>query len=458
MSKHVYERKIRLDVPADIAFLWHARPFILERITPPWEKVEVIERTGNLQHGGMVVLRTYIGPIPLTWVVEHRDYIDKYGFSDELVRGPLPRWYHRRNVSSLDASSCEWIDNVEYELPLGRFGEFFLPIVEQRIDRFFKYRHTIFQNDLDVIRRYSNTTSLKVVLTGGNGLIGRSLAYFLRSLGHQVTCLKYSQNAPLMGIHTWNHRHQVVDRSAIEGCDVFIHLAGENIGSGRWTENKCKRIKESRIDSTRFFVDVISNLDLPPKTFLCASAIGIYGHRGYETVNESSSPGSGFLAEVCKEWEEATLPLEKLGIRVANLRFGVVLSCNGGALEKMLLPFKYGLGGHIGNGQQYMSWIALDDAIGAINHVMCNDNIKGPVNITSPHPTTNKNFTQALAKILRRPAILPMPALAAKVIFGSKADELLLASTKVQPKVLEDTSYHYLFPNLENAIRHLIGY
>lgn len=457
MSKHFYERKLRLNVSADAAFKWHARPFILERITPPWEEIEIIERTGSLQHGGMVVIRTYFGPIPLTWVVEHRDFIERHGFSDELVRGPLPFWYHKRKVEEIDPHTCEWTDSVDYEMPLGRVGEFLHPIVHKRIERLFKYRHTIFQNDLEVIGRYPASPALNIVLTGGNGLIGRSLQFFLRSLGHNVTCLKYSGAGPLIGANTWNHQHQAVDRNALEGSDVFIHLAGENVGSGRWTEKKKKNIKNSRIDSTQFFADVISRLDLPPKTFICASAIGYYGDRGNETLDEKSDPGHGFLAEVCKTWEESTFMLNQLDIRVANLRFGVILAGQGGALKKMLLPFSMGLGGPIGDGQQFMSWIALDDAIGAIHHIIRNQHISGPVNITAPTPVTNADFTKTLAKVLKRPAILPMPAFAAKAIFGEKADELLLASAKVEPKVLKESSYQYLFPDLEKAIRHLLG-
>jgi hypothetical protein len=236
-----------------------------------------------------------------------------------------------------------------------------------------------------------------------------------------------------------------------------VHLAGENIAAGRWTVEKKARIRDSRVKGTKTLCEALAQLSQPPKVLVSASAIGYYGDRGAELLWENSALGTGFLAEVCQAWEEATRPAMEKGIRVVLLRIGVVLSPAGGALAKMLLPFKLGLGGIIGSGKQYMSWIALDDVVGTIDHVLITDTLQGPVNAVAPHPVTNSEFTKTLRRVLRRPTLFPMPAFAARLAFGEMADELLLASTRVEPKRLIATEYRFRYPELEDALRHLLG-
>ena len=212
-----------------------------------------------------------------------------------------------------------------------------------------------------------------------------------------------------------------------------MHLAGENIAAGRWTEATKARIKESRIRGTRLLCESVARLHRPPKVLVCASAIGYYGDRGVSVVDEDSSPGAGFLAEVCREWEAATAAARASGIRVVQLRLGVVLTAAGGALAKLLLPFQLGAGGRLGSGEQYMSWVSIDDVIGAILHVLRTDTLQGPVNAVAPHPVTNQEFTKTLGRVLMRPTLFPVPAVAARLAFGEMADEMLLASTRVAP-------------------------
>lgn len=295
---------------------------------------------------------------------------------------------------------------------------------------------------------------MKCLVSGAGGLIGSALVASLDGGGHSVTRL--TRSAGGAGTVRWDPATGVADRGAIEGHDAVVHLAGENI-AGRWTAAKKRRISESRIVGTRSLASSLAALQRPPGVLVCASAVGFYGDRGAETLDERSHRGEGFLADTCRRWEEAAEPARARGIRVVHLRFGVVLAGHGGALAKMLTPFRLGLGGRIGSGDQYMSWIALDDAAGAILHGLTHAEIAGAVNAVAPEPVTNGKFTATLARVLRRPAIFPMPAAAARLAFGEMADALLLASQRVMPARLLATGYVFRHPSLEGALRHVLG-
>jgi len=239
--------------------------------------------------------------------------------------------------------------------------------------------------------------------------------------------------------------------------DAAVHLAGEPIAAGRWNAAKKRRIRESRVEGTRAFCQTLTEQDRPPPVLICASAIGFYGSRGDEILDEGSAPGEGFLAEVVQAWEEAARPAAERGIRVVFLRFGMILSPHGGALAKMLRPFQYGLGGRIGSGRQYWSWITLDDALGVICHALETENLAGPVNVVAPHPVTNAEFTAALGKTLGRPALISVPAWAVRAVLGQMADELLLAGQRVEPVKLLNSGYVFKYPNLGPALVHVLG-
>ncbi|MEQ8768021.1 MAG: TIGR01777 family oxidoreductase [Planctomycetota bacterium] len=298
---------------------------------------------------------------------------------------------------------------------------------------------------------------MKILVTGTHGLVGSELTHKLLGQGHTVTRLVRGDANARQREASWSPSEGKIDAEAFEGLDAVVHLAGEGIADGRWNDEKKKRILESRTQGTKLIAETAAKAKKKPKVLVCASAIGYYGSRGDEVLTEASSPGQGFLADVCKAWEAACEPARKAGIRVVNLRIGVVLSQDGGALKKMLLPFKMGAGGKLGSGHQYMSWITREDLIGAIVHVIEHSDLQGPVNAVAPKPVTNAEFTKALGKVLKRPTVLPMPSFAAKVAFGEMADELLLSSARVKPEKLEGSGYEYHSASIEEGLRSVLN-
>jgi uncharacterized protein (TIGR01777 family) len=300
-------------------------------------------------------------------------------------------------------------------------------------------------------------TRMRVAITGSTGLVGFEVATVLSAEGHEVVRLVRRVPNPGETAVRWDPAKGEVDAAGLEGLDAVVHLAGENVGSGRWTAARKAAIRDSRVNGTRFLCDTLARLSRPPKTLVCASAVGYYGDRGEETLTEDSSGGSGFLPEVCREWEEASAAADRKGIRVVRLRIGVVLSGKGGALSKMLPLFRAGLGGVIGGGRHYMSWIALDDLVRIILHTLEHGELSGPVNAVSPHAVTNREFTEVLGKTLSRPTLLPVPAFALRLAVGREmADSLLLSGARVIPRRLEETGYRFRFPELSGALRHLL--
>ena len=298
---------------------------------------------------------------------------------------------------------------------------------------------------------------MTIAVSGASGLVGSALIPLLTTDGHLVRRLVRSEPNRSLREIGWDPAGGDLDPADLEGVDAVIHLGGESIASERWNDNKRKRIRESRIKSTRLLAQTMAHMPSPPRAFLCASATGFYGDRGEESLTEVAGPGQSFLAHVCQEWEEATLTARDAGIRVANLRFGVVLSQKGGALQQMLPLFRFGLGGRLGCGDQYWSWIGIDDAIGAVYHTLVNQSLAGPVNVTAPEPVTNRQFTAILAKVLRRPAVFPAPSAALRFVLGPMADELLLSSARVIPSQLLGSGYEFRNRDLESALRHLLG-
>ncbi len=294
---------------------------------------------------------------------------------------------------------------------------------------------------------------MKALITGANGLIGTELQKALKEKGWEL--LLASRSEPKDERHikwTVEEGFRDEDLERLEGLDAVIHLAGENVAGLRWTDEKKKAIRDSRVLGTRTLIDAFTKLKNRPKTFLAGSAIGFYGNRGDDEMTEASPAGDGFLPKVCRDWEAESRRAEDLGIRTVLLRTGIVLSKDGGALGTMLLPFKMGVGGVVGSGKQWMSWISLEDQIRAMLFVLENETIRGAVNLTSPNPVTNEQFTKTLGEVLYRPTFLPLPEFAVGMIFGEMGDALLLDSTKVQPKRLEDAGFEFKFPELKPAI------
>jgi len=303
---------------------------------------------------------------------------------------------------------------------------------------------------------------MKIVVTGSTGLVGTALVPALVARGHEVVRLvradAVSQDAVgNVSAAKWHPERGEIDTAALAGCDAAVHLAGENISEGRWSDEKKRRIIESRRQGTRLLAETLARLTPRPRALVSASATGYYGDRGDEVLTEESASGKNFVAEVCREWESATEPAGAAGIRTVSLRFGIVLSGEGGALSKMLTPFKLGVGGKIGSGAQYYSWITIDDAIGVILHALENESLTGPVNTVSPQPLRNSEFTSIIGRVISRPTIFPVPAFAARLAFGEMADELLLASARAEPAKLQAANFEFKHPTLEGALRHLLG-
>jgi len=291
---------------------------------------------------------------------------------------------------------------------------------------------------------------MRILVSGSHGLVGKALISSLRSDSHEIVRLVRGKPSGATEIE-WHPNEARLDAAALEGIDAVVHLAGESIASGRWTDEKKRAIRDSRVKGTGLLSDALTRLSRPPSVFVSASAIGYYGNRGDELLTEKSESGDDFLANVCVEWENATIPAIEKGIRTVHARFGIILDAKEGALGKMLTPFRMGIGGRIGDGKQWMSWIDIDDVVSGLKFVI-ESSVAGPVNFVAPNPVTNAEFTKTLGRVLSKPTFFPVPAFGARLAFGEMGDALLLSSQRVKPGVLQDFAY----PTLDSALRHLL--
>lgn len=455
----VYRHTSRLANDPARVYRWHTRPGALPRLLPPWEDVEVLERTGGLEEGGRVRLRLRRGFVPMTWLVEHARVEKGRHFRDEQVEGPFRSWAHTHRFLPADDGGCVVEDEVEWEPPLGAAARpFARPVVERALARMFGFRHRRLAHDLHRLDAYSSERVLRVAISGASGLIGGALADFLRAGGHEVVRLVRSrEEAREPDAVFWSVESGELDGRALEGLDAVVHLAGEPVFALRWTEAKREAILKSRRRGTRLLAEALAGLDAPPEVLVSASGVDFYGDRGEEILTEKSASGDTFLARVCRAWERATEPAARAGIRVVLLRTGLFLTPAGGALRPMLPPFRLGLGGRIGSGRQYMSWIDADDHVGLIHHALQRPDVEGPLNATAPHPVTNAAFTDALGRVLGRPTVLPVPSPAVKAALGDMGRELLLQGKRVMPEKARETGFQFFRPGVEDALRHQLG-
>ncbi len=449
---HTYVATTPLPVSKKEAFAYHERPGALGHLTPPWEPVTVEQSSGDLRVGSRVVLKISTMGIPLRWVAEHTQYDPPHLFADTQISGPFAKWDHRHEFASRAENESTLTDRITYELPFGPLGDICgRSMVRKKIETMFAYRHRVTRDDLATIVRYKLPMQ-SIAISGSGGLVGSRLNEFLTLAGHQTCSIVRSLGSP-QEIAVWENDYEA---RKLNEVDTVIHLAGKSIADKRWTDSVKQEIRNSRVVKTRQLCDALASLERKPKLLVCASATGIYGDRGEEWLDEQSSHGDDFLAHVGSEWEEACESAVAAGIRVVHARFGIILSAGGGALEKMLLPAK-ALGGRLGSGEQWWSWIALDDVVGAIYHVMATESISGPVNFVSPDPIRNCDFAKTLGRVIHRPAIFPAPKFGLRLVLGEMADALLLSSTRVIPKVLNESGYSFRFVDLTDALRYSLG-
>jgi uncharacterized protein (TIGR01777 family) len=446
-----------LPVSAEALFDWHDREGALYRLLPPWAPVRV-ERFEGIGNGDRAELRIGPGPLAVRWVAEHHDRIEGRQFCDRQVEGPFAHWEHMHRFEPTDTGGSTLVDRIEYVPPGGPVGDLLAPsVLEPELSRQFAYRHRVTRRDLELHRRYNpDGKSLTVAVSGSSGLVGTQLCAFLATGGHHVKRLVRSGPTGPDEI-LWNARTNTIEAKKLEGIDAVVHLAGENV-FGFWTEAKKKRIYQSRADGTALLADALAGLDDPPDVFVSASAVGYYGDHGIDVITEDSSPQrAGFLSDVCNAWESSTRPAAEAGIRTVSTRIGVVLTPAGGALQLMLPAFWLGLGGRVGASDQYFPWITLDDVIGGLYHALWTDALHGPVNLTAPNPVTMQAYTDTLARILRRPALLNVPTPVVRTLGGEMAEEMLLKSARAVPERLQETGYPFAFSTLAAGLRHLLG-
>ena len=465
-----------LPVSPATLFAWHERPGAFERLAPPWERIRVLSRRGSIHNGDRLVMQLSKGPLRLQWHALHGPSTTT-SFQDTQTRGPFASWHHLHEMlpgPTPDSSTLR--DTLTYRLPAGPLGALLGGgLARHALERMFAFRHARTRADLlrhaDAALR--GLTPRRILLSGASGLIGRALEAFLTGGGHRVDRLVRRKPAPDPAHHPAadpaasdapahilyqpgpGPRGGQINDDALEGADAVIHLAGEPI-AGRWTPAKKAAIRDSRVDSTRLIARALANLNRRPSVLIVASGIGFYGDRADQELVESAGAGSGFLAEVARDWEAAAEPARQAGIRVVHLRLGLVLTPAGGLLAPVLPLFRLGLGAVPGTGTQWWSWIGLDDVLGLILHTLATDTLRGPINAVAPVPVTAREFAATLAHTLDRPLAARVPTPLIKLPLGEAAD-MLLPSTRAVPDALRVGGFRFQHPTLAPALRWELG-
>ena len=405
----------------------------------------------GIVEGARVTLRIMKGPVPITWVAKHVDVQSGRGFSDVQDRGPFRAWRHERRFEDTTAGAV-LDEEIAATLPFGPLGALAAPAVRRSLSAMLRWRHAVLAHDLEQ-RMTTPLTPQRIAITGASGFIASVLIPMLTTEGHTVVPI--SRGAGTDGIQ-WDPERGTLDPAALEGIDAIIHLAGAGIADRRWTSARKRELRASRTKPTALLARTIASLREPPRVLISMSAVGIYGDAGDSVLTEDTPSGTDFLSELGREWEAAADPARAAGIRVVHPRMGIVLSPGGGALSKLLLPFRLGVGGRLGSGRQWMSWIAIDDALAGLRHCLADERLSGPVNLTAPQPVTNREFTKALAQVLRRPSLFPVPAFVLQAMFGDMAEATLLASQRAVPARLESVGFQFRYPDIRSALRHVL--
>ena len=451
----IFEWRSVMPASADELFAYHARPGAFRRLAPPWQKMRVLEETGDVT-AGRVAFDVWMGPVKRHWVAEMGSAMPGRQFVDRQVDGPFSSWEHVHRFVPIDDERSELIDHIEYSLPAGGLTD---PVGEgpagKTLSRLFRFRHERTRLDLGRHAEWAEQPRLTVAIAGASGLIGAHLADYLTTAGHRVIRLVRNKDAGADEI-PWDPATGALYHGALEGVDAVVNLSGVSL-SGIWTSSRKKAILESRVQATRTLAEAITRMDSPPSVFISVSAVGAYGFRGGEAVTEQTELGEGFLADVCRAWEEAAQPVLAAGVRLVTPRFGIVVSAAGGAVAAMLPAFKAGAGTRLGRGDQYWAWVELDDVLSAIEWAMQDEELEGVVNVTAPEPVTNREFTKTLGHVLHRPAALAAPAFVLRHGLGGMGDEMLLSSQRAMPAVLKSRGFRFAFPTLAGALRYELG-
>jgi uncharacterized protein (TIGR01777 family) len=445
------------DIRSDVhtAFSWHEKEGALQRLTPPWEKAELVEKSEGIDVGAKCTLNVGAGFLTLRWQAEHIEYEKDRHFKDRQNKGPFSLWEHSHDFYANDGiTTIE--DTVEYRLPLHFISKYVAgSMIKKKLTKMFRYRSSVSKNDIETIACYKPEPKT-IVVSGSSGVVGSALIPYLQTQGHKIIRLVRNEKQLCIGDVCWNPNAGIVE-AQFEHADVVIHLTGEPIGDTRWTQEKKLSIIDSRVKSTSLLAKTIASMKNPPKLLICASAIGYYGDRGAEELTEASSAGKEFISDVCSRWEESAKQAEEAGVRVVYLRIGVALSPSGGALERTYKPASLGLGTVLGSGEQYLSWVAMDDVLYSMTHIMETESIKGAVNLTAPNPVKWKEYADTLSAVMHRPRFLRVPAWLIKAVYGQMGDEVLLASARVYPKKLLESGFTFRYPLLDDALKHLLG-
>ncbi len=457
MSMPTLHRELSLPYPSGQVYAWHSRPGAFQRLVPPWQRVVLHSATGDFANL-RAELRMKLGPFYKTWLAQHGDHQPGRQFVDVQQAGPFARWSHQHRFEPQGpAAGSTLIDHVDYALPLAPLSQWLVGRqVEATLEKMFSFRHERTRQDLERHALWQDYPRQRIAISGASGLIGKQLCAYLTTAGHTVLQLVRRPSQDPLEV-TWDPVAGTVDTAKLQGIDAVIHLAGENVGEGRWTAERKPRLLQSRVDGTRTLAKAMAQLDPKPKVLISASATGFYGDTGDAECTESSPTGTLYLSEICREWEAAAEPARQAGIRVVHPRIGAVVSAQGGMLAKLLLPFKMGGGGPVGSGQQYLPWIALEDVLGAMEWLLFRQDVQGPVNLVAPQQIRQVQFAQALGHALRRPALLPLPAAAVRLLFGQMGEEVLLAGQRVQPQRLQDLGFPWLYPQISQALAAELG-
>ena len=458
-----YARQSPMPVPADALFAWHERPGAFGRLSPPWQNVE-LARFEGIRDGDEAEIRLGLGPLTLRWSARHTDYVPGRQFVDVQQHGPFARWRHAHRALPDGPAHSILSDHVDFALPGGPLAQVLGRKKAMReMARLFAYRHRVTGQDLAAHAR-AGLAPQRIAITGSTGLIGEALVAFLTGGGHQVTRLVRARRdvirlarRPAVRAAFWDPATGEIDRAALDGLDAVIHLAGEPVFAPRWTEQKKRRILQSRVQGTALLAETLAALPSPPRAFLSASASGYYGGRSGAVLTEASPSGAGFLASVCRAWEAAAASAVEAGIRTVFLRIGVVLSPAGGALSTALPAFRLGLGGWPGDGEHFMPWVALDDVLYVIHHALAHDDLAGPLNISAPEPVPARVLFGQLGAILHRPVPVRPPAPLVRLALGEAARELALKSLRMVPGRLLERGFPFAYPDLDGALRHVLG-